>query len=190
MDVAALQTLQSRIARADASARRIESPGFQQSLLLDDGNTHQYSVTGIKSPEQLEDELLALFIWVWSLKDHLKEAYRSKGLDVKQVESIANKSVALQIVSDIANRAKHGALRDSRSGKFAELVKVGYTIPPTAISKITVGAFSVETEVSNPGEVELHASIETNDGIMYDAFAVLIEAQTEWETKALPALID
>lgn len=185
MDNAALQTLQSRIERTYASARRIESSGFQQSHQLDDGNTHQYSVIGIKSPEQLEDELLAIFIWVWSLKDHLKEAYRTKGLDPRQIESIANKCVALQLVSDIANRAKHGLLRDSRSGKFAELVNVGYTIPQTAISKIIFSAFSVATVVSNPSEIELHASIKTNDGITYDAFAILIEAQSEWETIAL-----
>ena len=122
------------------------------------------------------------------MKDHLKEAYRTKGLGPRQIELIANKCVPLLLVSDIANRAKHGVLRDSRSGKFAELVNVGYTIPQTAIAKITFGAFSVATEVSNPSDVELHASIETNDGSTYDAFAVLIEAQSEWETKALSTI--
>jgi hypothetical protein len=180
--------LHSRIARADATARRIESHGFQQSYQVSDGSIHEHSVTGIKSPVQLEDELLSIFIWVWSLKDHLKEAYRAKGLDPKRIELIANECIALQFVSDIANRAKHGVLRDSRSGKFSELVNVGYTIPQTAISKIAFGAFSVATDVANPSEVELHASIETNDGVTYDAFAVLIEAQSEWETKALSAL--
>ena len=188
MDIAALQTLQSRIARAEASAKRVESSGYQQSHQMDDGTTHHYSIIGIKSPEQFEDELLAMFIWLWSLKDHLKEAYLAKGLDAKIIESIVNNSFAPQLVSDIANRAKHGTLRNSRSGKFAELTDVGFRIPLSAVAKMTVGAFSVETDISKPNDVELHASIKVIDGVSYNAFAVLEQAQSEWESKSLPIL--
>lgn len=181
----ALESIRSRIRRAEAIARQPAATGFEQTHKLEDGTTHEYSVSGIKSPEQLEDELLALFVWAWSLKDHLKELYKAKKLEPRHVETVVNQHLALQYVADIANRAKHGVLRESRSGKFAELVDVGFTVPQTAIDKITVGAFSVGVDVARPSEVELHAFVKPIDGQTVDAFGILAEAISIWEAHVI-----
>jgi hypothetical protein len=188
MDIRALTSLRSRIARLLVLARTQSAAGFEQSHLLDDGSTHTYSISGLKSPEQLEDELLSLYVWVWSLKDHLKEAFRAKGWRAQDVEDVAKGSTHLLLVSDIANRAKHGQLRESRSGKWAELADVGWTVPQSSLSKISFGAFSVGIDVEKPEEVQLRAVVRLSDGVQLDAFAVLEEAVVDWERHALSRL--
>jgi len=181
----ALEALRSRIRRTESAAREPAAAGHEQTHTLKDGTTHKYTIGGIKSPEQLQDEVLTLFVWVWSLKDYLKEAYKTKNLDPQLVEDAVNQCTALQYVADIANRAKHGVLRDSRSGKFAELVDVGFTVPQTAIGKITIGAFSVGVDVSKPEEVEFHAFVKPKDEEPVDAFVTLTEALNAWEAHVI-----
>ena len=188
MDARALTSLRSRIARLMALAQTQSAAGFEQSLLREDGTTHTYSISGLKSPDQLEDELLSLFVWVWSFKDHLKEAFRARGWRVQDVEAVANGSLPLLLVSDVANRAKHGELRQSRSGKSAELVGVGWTIPQSSLSKISFGAFSIGVDVQKPEDVQLRAKVRLNDGEEIDAFCVLEDAIADWERHALSRL--
>jgi hypothetical protein len=159
MTLNSLEILRSRIRRIELAARQADGPGYEKTHTFSDGTTHLYTVAGIKSPEQLEDDLLHLFIWTWSLKDYLKEYYKTKNIDPQCVEVIANKNTALQYVADIANRAKHGDLRTSRSGMFAELVDVGWTVPQLALGKISVGSFNVGVDVAKPDHVELHAFV-------------------------------
>jgi hypothetical protein len=180
-----LQALRSRIHRTQLAVHQSAASGHEQTHTLEDGTTHQYNFNGMKSPEQLQDELLALFVWVWSLKDYLKEVYKAKNCDPRLVEEVVNQCLALQYVADVANRAKHGVLRESRSGKFAELVDVGFTIPQKAISKISVRAFSVGVDVAKPEEVNLHAFIKTNGAKPIDAFATLTEAMNAWEAHVI-----
>ena len=168
--------------------RKPSAEGYQNEQTLENGTTHQYSIRGIKSPEQLEDELLALFVWVWSLKDYLKELYKARGLEPHSVEVVVNEHRALQYVSDIANRAKHGVLRRSRSGASAELVNVGFTVPQSSIAKITVGAFSVGVDVTKPNDVELHASVKTSENEVIDAFSVLDEAIGVLESRVIKCI--
>lgn len=181
----ALAALRSRVRRTESAARQAAASGHEQIHILQDGTTHHYNISSIKSPEQLQDELLTLFVWVWSLKDHLKEAYKAKNPGPRLVEDAVNRCPALQYVADIANRAKHGVLRDSRSGKFAELVDVGFTVPQTAITKISVGAFSVGVDVAKPEEVELHAFVKPKDAEPVDAFGILAEAIDAWEVHVI-----
>jgi hypothetical protein len=181
----ALKSLRSRIHRAELVARNPAAFGFEQKHLLDDGTTHEYVVSGVKSPEQLEDDLLNLFVLVWSLKDHLKESYKAKGLEPRLVEEVVNRSPVLQYVADIANRAKHGVLRESRSGKFAELINVGFTVPHTAIAKITVGSFNVGVDIAKPNEVELRAFVKPKGVDASDAFAILAKAVGIWEEQVI-----
>jgi hypothetical protein len=185
MNPNALEALRSRIRRADSAARQPAARGYEQAHIFDDGTIHRYSISGIKSPDQLHDDPLNLFVWVWSLKDHLKEAYKANNLDRRLVEEVANQCSALQYVADIANRAKHRTLRESRSGEFAELVGVGFTVLKTAIAKIVVGTFSVGLEVAKPEEVELHAFIKTKNAKPIDAFTILNEAIDVWETRVI-----
>jgi muconolactone delta-isomerase len=188
MESKKLTELRARIQRVQQAVCTKGAAKFTNSLSMDDGNIHSYSVFGVKSPDQLKDELLSLFIWVWSFKDHLKAAFAGVGLDKAIVEEAVNDSVSLQYVADVANAAKHGSLRESRSGKFAELIDVGWSVPQNAMEKISVGAFTVDLHVRNPEAAELYASIKPRGGEAVDAFRVLEEAIAVWETELLPLL--
>lgn len=181
------QRLQERVNRFRVVVETKAHPGYTETHALPDGSEHTYRVSGLKSPNQLEDELLSLFIWIWSMKDHLKELVRARGGDPKIIEKIADFELSLGISADIANRAKHGNLRDSRSGRFSRLTNVGITVPGTAISRIVVGAFDVGLDVSLPESASLHASIEFESGDSpIDAFTVAEEAMKAWEIHAFP----
>jgi len=114
--------------------------GFAQSNKFPDGSSTNLEVIGIKAPEVLEDELLTLFIWLWSMKDYLKALCATRGIagseieQIEQIEQIANVERPLSIVADIANRAKHGVLSKSRSGDFAKLQHVSISIPQSAVA--------------------------------------------------------
>ncbi|MDD5215306.1 MAG: hypothetical protein PHQ03_07200 [Methylococcales bacterium] len=177
-----LQEILSRVKRVINRVHKKEGVIFQQSHVLDDGIEHTFTVTGVKSPLELEDDLLELFIWVWSIKDYLKEFYKANNRDPNIIEKLVDDSETLQYISDIANRAKHANLRKSRSNKFAILVDVGIEVPQTAISKIIFGAFSVHTDVSKSSEVRLKAFIKIpNSEEKMDAFAILNAGIQIWE---------
>jgi len=188
MSPTALDALRARIQRALTTVQRRAAGGYTESHILDDGQRHWYSITGIKSPEQLQDELLTLFIWLWSLKDYLKAAYRAKNLDPQMVEDVVNDCAPLKYVADIANRAKHGELRQSRSRHFATLTDVGITSPQCAISTLRIGAYNVGMDISKPEEAVLRASVQPEGRASLDAFAVLTEAIEAWETRVLPRI--
>jgi hypothetical protein len=169
------------------TVERKSDVGFAESHVLSDGMTHHYKVQGVKSPTQLEDELLTLFIWAWSLKDYLKELCKSKGISSKEIERLVDANDSLQFIADIANRAKHGDLRESRSKRFAKLVDVGLEIPQTAVRQISFGAFTVDLDVMLPDKIELKAFIELANGHeRFDAFEILKSGLNVWEEKAFP----
>jgi hypothetical protein len=188
MTYQALESLRARIRRLEAAVRQPAGSGFEEVFSAKDGSGYTVGFTGVKSPAQLEDDLLNLFIWIWSLKDYLKEAYLRQGFEPREVEELVNRTQALQYVSDVANRAKHARPSDSRSGEFAELVEVGLEVPQTALSRLSVEAFSVGVEVAQPHEVKLCATVKLKNGDGFDAFSVLSEAVAAWESHALARL--
>jgi len=184
---AEFQRLRDRVNRFRVAVEAKAHSGYTETHTLPDGSEHTYRISGLKSPNQLEDELLSLFIWIWSMKDHLKELARARGADPRLIEKIADSEVSLGITADIANRAKHGYLRDSRSGRFSHLTDVGYSVPSAAIGRIVVGAFDVGLDIVLPESASLHASIEfESSDPPIDAFAVAEEAMKAWETHAFP----
>lgn len=144
-----------------------------------------FKAIGVKAPEQLEDDFLNLFVWIWSFKDYLKLCFVVKGLGAKAVEEEANRCQALTFVADIANRAKHGDLRESRSGEFAELVDVGLNAPQECIERITFAGPDVTLQIKDPQMVSIYATVATRSGSRYDALVVLNEAMECWEAKVL-----
>ena len=181
------QALRDRIERCYKRVHLNADPGYSSTYQASDGTAQTIRVVGLKSPALLEDDLLCLFVWIWSMKDYLKELCRLNGTDPQTIERIANTEPALTIAADIANRVKHGVLRDSRSGRHARLTKVGIETPGADISSITVKAFEVEIVVANPETATLCASIEfaSNDPPL-DAFNVLNDAISAWESRAFP----
>lgn len=140
---------------------------------------------GVKAPEQLEDDFLNLFVWIWSLKDYIKTCFKARGLNAQEVEEIANRSQALAYVSDVANRAKHGSLLNSRSEEFAELIGIGHEAPQEIIAQFTVAGPEVTLHIVNPQLIRIRATVRTMSGKELDALAVLREALDTWEKDAL-----
>jgi hypothetical protein len=186
MTPADLDAIRNRIGRAFRAAQQVSGEGYESSYQAEgtDFMTH-FRTIGVKAPEQLEDDFLNLFIWTWSLKDHVKTCFKSRGLNAQEVEEIANRSRALAHVADIANRAKHGTLRDSRSGEFAELVGVGFEAPQESIAQITVAGPEVTLLITYPQLIRIRATVRTRSGKEFDALAVLTEAIDAWESHAL-----
>jgi len=186
MSPADLDAVRSRIQRAFAAVRDISGSGYGVSYQAEGTVfTTNFKSVGVKAPEQLQDDFLNLFIWTWSLKDYLKSSFESKGLPGKTIEEIANRCLALTYVADIANRAKHGDLRKSRSGEFAELLEVGFNAPQDCIERITVADHDVTLHIKDPQLVRIHATVVTRDGGRHEALTVLKAAMECWETHAL-----
>lgn len=184
-----LQLITERISRAFQSTQTATGSGYRTAYVAQGTDfTTQFFAEGVKSPDQLKDDFLNLFIWVWSLKDYLKVRCESVGLSSQLVEDEANQCPALTYVADIANRAKHGTLNTSRSGMFAELVDVGITVPQKSIQQIEFAGPQVTLRVRDHQHIVIRASVVTRDGVRRDALAVLDEAMRCWETKILARL--
>lgn len=186
MTPADLDAIRSRIRRAFGSVQDASGAGYETSYQASGTDfTTNFRAVGVKAPEQLEDDFLNLFIWTWSLKDYLKACFETKGLRGKAVEEEVDQCRALAYVSDIANRAKHGELRKSRSGEFAELVDVGFNIPQDAIEYIIFSGPDVTIQIKDPQMVRIHATVAISTGVRLDALVVLSEAMQCWESRIL-----
>jgi hypothetical protein len=189
MTSADLDKIRSRIERAFASVQDASGGEYRTSYKATGTDfITNFRAVGVKAPEQLQDDFLNLFVWTWSLKDYLKSAFEAKGLHAKVVENAVDQCAALTYVSDIANRAKHGTLRKSRSGQFAKLVDVGFNAQQNSIARIMVAGPDVTLHISNPRLIQIHATIETDNGTRLNALAVLSDAIYCWETQVLPSI--
>ena len=181
-----LDAIRSRIQRASVAVREASGSGYQTSYQAEGTDfTTNFKAVGVKAPEQLEDDFLNLFVWIWSLKDYLKSCFEAKGLRGKAVEEEVNRCQALTYVADIANRAKHGELRASRSNDFAELIDVGFIAPQECIERITVAGTEVILHIKDPQMLSIRATVATRSGDRHEALAVLTEAMECWETKVI-----
>lgn len=160
MTPADLEALRSRIERAFGAVQDPSGTGYQISYQASSTDfITKFRALGVKAPKQLEDGFLNLFIWTWNLKDYLKSGFKAKGLHCKQVEDAVNQCPSLTYVADIANRAKHGTLRKSRSGEFAELVDVGFTAPKDSIGRISMAGPNVTLHIKYPQFIQIHATV-------------------------------
>jgi hypothetical protein len=181
-----LDAIRSRIQRASVAVRDASGGGYKTSYQAEGTDfTTNFKAVGVKAPEQLEDDFLNLFVWVWSLKDYLKSSFEAKGLGSKAVEEEVNRCKALTYVADIANRAKHGELRESRSNDFAELIDVGFNAPQECIERINFAGPDVTLHIKDIQMISIHATVATRSGDRHEALAVLTEAIECWETKVL-----
>lgn len=181
--------MRNRIGRAFCAVRDASGTTYKTSYTTEgmDSTTH-FQAIGVKSPDQLEDDFLNLFIWIWSLKDHLKNSFIEKGLGGQEIEDLVNNSHALSLVADIANRAKHGVLRQSWSADFAELVDVRFEAPKESIERIQFAGANVTLRMKNLHLVHIYGTVLTRSGRRRDALEVLGEAMEIWEKKALPRI--
>jgi len=183
VDFESLEKLFGRARRLRARLGVKEGSGASWSATLENGETHRYSLSGVKAPDEVQDDIESLFVWLWSLKDHIKKYLDGKGKSSGWVEPEISADQYLSICGDLANRAKHGELnRGSRSGKFPMLGKLRYQVSQTAVSSITFGAFDVGMNIAEPRQVTLEMPILGADGrYLGDAFKYLDYALKGWE---------
>jgi hypothetical protein len=179
--------LYQRVQRSHRAVYLKANSGFVRVDENADGSETLLEVVGLKDPEVLEDEILTLFVWLWSMKDYLKCLCKVRGIKSKQIEQIANAERSLSIAADIANRVKHGVLTQSRSGHFARLQNVRISIPLSSVGSISFNRPTVRIEVAVPDYAELFAEIGFDSGDEpVDAFEVATQAIEAWETHAFP----
>lgn len=186
MHISNFRRLQQRVSRVRDAVATKDAEGFTQILNIP--ADEKLVIIGIKSPEQLEDELLQLFVWIWSMKDHLKNLAVANGAQGQLIEDIVNAEDSVAIVADIANREKHGKLTTSRTGDFAKLTNVRIMINQSAVDSIAFDKSEVRVDVGRPNDAQLFASIEFESGNRptLDAFQTIEDAMQIWETKAYP----
>lgn len=183
-----LSEIKKLLGRADRFRKKLhtkDGEGAKWSYTFDNGETTFYSIDGVKPPEDIEDEVTTIFIWLWSLKDYVKKYVLDKGKSKSWVESKVNANPYLCICADIANLLKHGGLDHKfkpRSNKNPTLGKLNYQIPNKAMGLITFGAFDVGVNVENPSLVALEMSvIDNNNGkILGDAFKYIDYGLKAW----------
>lgn len=186
MDISELEKLLERSERFRKKLQINNGERAKWSYTFENGETHFYTVEGIKPPEEIEDEVSTIFLWLWSLKDYVKKYVMNKGKSKDWVESRVNADPYLCICADLANSLKHGGLDTKfkpRSNKNPKLGKLSYQIPQKAMGSITVGAFDVGLNVSDPSLVVLEMPVTgDNDRFLGDAFKYLDYSLKAWES--------
>ncbi len=182
--------LEKLIGRADRFRKRLHEKhgdGTGWPFTLENGETHYISIDGIKSPDELEDDISSMFIWLWNLKDYVRKYVVKNGKSKDWVEVKVNTDPHLCICADMANCLKHGGLDPNpkfkpRSGKSPKLGVLKYLVPQKAIGSINIGAYNVNLRVSNPEFVMLEMPVlGKDDRILGDAFKYLEYALSAWE---------
>ena len=183
MDFASLENLFGRAIRLRKRLGEKNGVSSRWSVKLDNGETHRFTIGGVKPAEEVQDDIETMFVWLWSLKDYAKKVLESNNEDSKWIEADVNADRYLSICVDIANRAKHGKLdRKSRSGEHPKLGNLNYKIPGSAVSSICFAAFDVGINVSDPKQVTLELPVLSDDDrYLGDAFKYLDYALQFWE---------
>lgn len=182
MNVDRLNELRAKLFRLQRRLAAKDGIGSTWSAKTSDGTTHRYIINGIKSFDELTDEIETMFVWVWSFKDYLKAHARGLSKSDRWIEAEASADPILAVCADIANRLKHGELRESRSMKNPQLGKLTYSVPQEAMGKLTVRAFEVELDVSNAILVSFEMPVLDKQGrVIGDAFNFLESGAVRWE---------
>src|SRR5438477_13134509 len=101
MKTSEIERLFERIRRISKEIEQKYGPGFQRNALFPDGMKVTYKFTNLKAPEQLEDDVANLCIWVWNLKDYLKTMAVSHGKTAQLVEATVDSDPYLPICADL-----------------------------------------------------------------------------------------
>src|ERR1700741_2568799 len=110
-----LQTLLDKISRlrtrfSDASGIKTQ----EWSARTEDGDEMRVTLVGAKDLADLQIDIEAAFVWIWSLKDYVKRYARQRGTNEGAIETRATASKSLSICADIANCLKHGGTYSKR----------------------------------------------------------------------------
>lgn len=83
----------------------------------------------------------------------------------------------MSVCGDLANGLKHGNLKKSRSAIYPRFGKIRFIIKQNAIKSLTIRAFEVEVDVSQPNNVIFEMPIlDKNNNQVGEAFDYALQA--------------
>ena len=181
--VADVESILARARRLRDGIRSQRGAGASWEFTFPDGITERYTIRGQQPVEDLEDDVASLFVWAWSTKDYLKEVVQAGGQDPQRIENLVDRTPALCLLADVANRLKHSELhRRRRSGTVPQLGRPGYSIDGRWLKSLEVSAAGVVIEPVSPAAVELSFPIIDPTGrVLGDAVVMLSAALSYWE---------
>ncbi len=183
MTLSEVNELLKKIKRIQTRLNSLDGEGFEWNLVHEDHGYQSFSLSGIKTPEDLQDEIENGLIWLWSLKDYVKKYSKSLGKGSSWVEKQIDNSTNLCLCADIANSLKHGGIdRKSRSGKKPVLSHIRYEVPQNAIDSLSLDAHHVAMNIAEPSELKVSMDIIDEDKAkLGNAFLLIQGCLLEWE---------
>jgi hypothetical protein len=186
--VAEVDRLLARARRLRDGIREMRGAGASWEFTFPDGITERYTIKGIRPVEDIEDDVETLFVWLWSTKDYLKELASTRGRNPDFIDNLMNRTPALCLVADIANRLKHSNPQRSRSGCWPRLERPEFRGHQSGVRSIEISTTGVAIEPTSPDAVELFYPVVDESGrLVADATVLLASAISYWE-KALAEL--
>ena len=176
-----IEQLRGRIVRVANRCQEKAGPGFAYSATLPDGRVQNYEITNIRDLDDLEDDVATWCVWLWSLKDYVRNAAKRAGKPDTWWKEKVEASQALQFCADLANRGKHEKLTQEWTNLHLEFGPAKFTMPQTAMASLTLGAGSATIDTADPELVEYEVPILNGSGTRVgDALEVLSEATDAW----------
>ncbi|MFM1699815.1 hypothetical protein ACJ5ZS_01990 [Aeromonas salmonicida] len=174
------EQLKQRVSRYISKSSDLEWP---EDIV--DFDNQSFVVNGIKPLVQVQDDIESAFVWCWSIKDLFINDLISKNKSVskKIIENEINKHVCLTYCADIANRLKHGELRDSRSGQFAKLSVVQSILVNTEFTSAIYrldGKYFIFPKNKDCAKIKANVNDE-NGQFLLDAYTCLHESLIAWD---------
>ncbi len=194
MNLVELNKVIERIKRISRSISNQEGEGAVWAIKQSDGSETRFGIDKVKSHLEIEDNVTNAYLWFWNIKDYFKEFLITKGKPKSFIEDMVNKDFRLKVCADIANRLKHGELKESRSKRYPKLGRLSYTIEVTNINefRITTNSprlgdlqaqvFSFNLTPEDPQIVQVTIPILDMDGVVLgDAIEYINYAVSKWE---------
>jgi len=181
MDKSAIRKLKRKMARLGARTgddALVKRTGF--SAKVGERGETIFRPGDLGEVEHIIDDLEAFYIYLWSAKDHLGEllakTVTSRKVAFKMVEDYVDRHQSLKIVADVANTAKHGELRNSRTGKY---IKLGGYVTSMPVGWPWESQATIEKKIAR--DAKAFISLEDVDGkVIGDAVEVAANAADAW----------
>lgn len=134
--------------------------------------------------EEIEEDLATAFLWLWNLKDYVKEISESAGNSRRWIEEQVNSDPRVALSADVANLIKHSRVDHLRSTTRPVLGRLKISIPQESIAQITFRADEVEFDTKNLKSSALEWPISDRDGnALADGLELLAHCVQFWEAR-------
>lgn len=178
-----------RIARFAELAKTKPGTGCKWATTLSDGRPQQYEIKNIRDLSTLDHDVATWCVWIWSLKDYVREEARLNGRPESWWKAIVKGSRALMICADLANREKHGKAPNQDQAWTTDDPRFEpgrATIPQVALRALLVLDSEIVIDIGNPSLVEFEVPVVTSSGeLLGDALELLDQAMDAWNTALL-----